>query len=170
MAKFIEAECPKCKAAMKFPDHLEKVFCSRCGSEFIVAEENYVPPETKKVKTCPYCSGKRVTICTGIRADQTKGVLRSFELFAESCTGTGKCMVYCYPEMMEPISNYCNHGKCAWCKGTGKVYLRTCRFCEGTGNCRFCHGSGKCIICNGKGEIRCKACDGRGVMPHQKSH
>lgn len=163
MTSFIEAKCPNCGAKMKFPDHLGKVFCSHCGSEFIVAHDDYQEQETKKENTCPYCKGEGVTRCSGMRTDFANGMIKSYELFAEPCSGTGICIVYCYPEKAEPITNYCNHGKCIWCKGTGRIYFRTCRFCEGTGNCRFCHGSGKCSICNGRGEVRCKVCDGKGV-------
>lgn len=166
MASFIEAKCPNCGAKMEFPNHLDKAFCSHCGSEFIVADDDYETHKTKPSNTCAYCRGSGEIRCSGMRTGTVKSYFRTYELFAESCSGTGKCIVYCYPEKVEPITNYCNHGKCSWCKGTGRIFFRTCRFCDGTGNCPFCHGSGKCTICNGKGEIRCKVCDGRGVKVH----
>lgn len=166
MAKLIDVKCPICGAELELPAYLDRVFCTHCGGELIVAKDDHYPNETNSTNTCPLCRGKGITACLGIENIKVAGWFRSYDLFAESCSGVGKCLVYCYPPKADNISNYCRDGKCAWCKGTGRIFFTKCRFCEGTGNCRFCYGSGKCKFCNGKGVIRCRACDGTGIKPY----
>jgi DNA-directed RNA polymerase subunit RPC12/RpoP len=160
MSVLIGAGCPSCGANLKVTPDLERAFCEHCGRNYLITKEK----DDKKGESieCPMCRGKGLTRCYGADCEEVKTNLRTYELFLESCTGDGKCHVFCHPEKLGISANYCSHGKCAWCNGTGKNLLGNCEFCHGTGDCRFCRGSGKCTLCNGDGVITCKACKGKG--------
>lgn len=164
MAKKIEVNCPNCGASLEIPPDFDRAFCSHCGGEFIITDDDNQTQESNSNDLCPTCKGRGTIRCAGSETITVAGRFGTYELYAESCSGLGKCIVYCYPEKDEFISNYCRDGKCAFCKGTGRSFFRKCPFCEGTGDCRFCMGSGKCKFCNGRGKIRCRVCDGRGVI------
>jgi hypothetical protein len=160
MSVLIGAGCPSCGANLKFTPSLDKALCEHCGRSYIIAEHK--DKEIGSSIDCPMCRGKGLTRCFGADCEVVKSNLRTYELFVESCAGDGKCHILCYPEKPGISANYCFHGKCAWCNGTGRYHLTNCEFCYGTGNCRFCQGSGSCTLCNGEGVIACKACKGKG--------
>ncbi len=164
MVTYYEVECPNCAGHMKFHEGLESVFCGHCGKEFTVVSEDEPSQEEKDRTECGVCKGRRTARCIGIETHNISSGLKSYEIFVEGCRGDGKCQVSCFDQVSEGYKNYCYHGKCAWCKGTGRLLLASCPFCDGSGNCPYCMGSGKCRFCNGRGKIRCRACDGRGYQ------
>ncbi|UCE74244.1 MAG: hypothetical protein JSV56_00690 [Methanomassiliicoccales archaeon] len=166
MPKIIKATCPNCGAKLQLPESIDKTSsfgCDYCGAKVIIAAEEVSDQETEETNSCPMCKGKGITKCMGTQTENVTRGYRSYEVFVEGCYGIGTCQVSCYPMIADGYSNYCSNGKCAWCKGTGKYFLKKCPFCEGTGDCRFCNGTGRCKFCNGKGEIRCKRCNGTGL-------
>lgn len=166
MPKLIEAQCPGCGGNLKVPEAVyisQIIKCNFCGREVILSRDDLRLREKSIKEKCSLCGGSGSCLCMGIENIKIKGLLRSYELFAESCSGTGKCLIYSHPEKKPKLTNYCSNGKCAWCRGTGRFFLLKCRFCEGTGDCRFCYGTGVCKICNGRGIISCKRCKGTGV-------
>lgn len=166
MVTYYEMNCPSCGAYMKFHEGLERVFCNRCGKEFMVASGEEQTKETIVRIECGVCNGTGSARCSGIEAHNISTRLRTYEIFVEGCRGDGKCQVSCFDQVAQGYKNYCSHGKCAWCKGTGKLYLGSCPFCDGKGECPYCMGSSSCRFCNGRGQIRCKACDGKGYQEH----
>ncbi len=163
MTRFIEARCPSCGADLEISAGLDTACCTHCGGSFIIAGDEVSIKESTDKKKCPLCAGKGITRCMGIENITVTRRFRSYDLYVEACSGDGKCLVYCSPSKIKEITNYCRGGKCAWCRGTGRLLFGTCSFCEGTGSCRFCHGTGVCTFCNGKGVVRCRRCDGRGT-------
>lgn len=166
MVKLIEADCPNCGAKLELPEKFDSALginCKFCGGKIIISMDKVHVQEKKEKATCAMCLGKGTTSCLGTESQDVAGLIRSYEMFAESCLGTGKCHVLCFPEKSQGILNYCRDGKCAWCKGTGRILSRTCPFCEGTGDCRFCRGTGRCKFCNGRGVVTCRKCNGTGL-------
>jgi predicted RNA-binding Zn-ribbon protein involved in translation (DUF1610 family) len=162
MPKLYEAECPNCGATLKITENLEKASCEHCRTNFILAKDDTRVRLDGKRIDCPRCGGKGKIRCSGVLVQEINWNLMKFNLFAEGCTGDGKCLVTSHPEKPGVSANYCVRGKCAWCNGTGRYLVRRCEFCGGSGSCSFCGGSGICTLCNGKGIMECKSCRGRG--------
>ena len=162
MVRFEEAECPNCGADLKLSEDMVKATCLHCGSSFIIATDDLEVSATGNKIQCPRCKGSGNARCFGVQSAELKYNLIKYELFAESCVGDGKCHVIGYPQKEGISINYCVRGKCAWCNGSGRIRLRKCEFCNGTGNCRFCGGSGTCILCGGTEVRECPSCQGKG--------
>ena len=152
--KFVPAICPRCGASLSLPEDLKNVFCSYCGTEFIIEGG----AASKKVQ-CRVCDGfGRLDIC-------------------RACDGRGKCSWrtrgggYRNNDLLLiGFETHCSDGICHACRGTGRYGLSVCPGCNGAGKCPSCMGTGKCSACHGHGIIpgsngseKCLACGGTGL-------
>lgn len=144
-------------------------------------------PGSKKVITCPECSGKKEVVCPdcshgkvvchscGGRGEHTctacngKGSHR-----CSSCNGVGYTTTSVtktrmkYTSYEEPRSeSYTEYTKhtCKSCGGKGYFPCDAC-MTKGTITCNICGGSGKltCKTCGGSAKITCPSCEGNGQV------
>jgi DNA-directed RNA polymerase subunit RPC12/RpoP len=151
--------CPECGGKGYSPCEIEETITEELVA-FQIKQRINTKHDSKKIKNVKQ-SNNRTTLYKR----------------AMGCGGSGICVNYSVQTynqksgntfyLATTTTNWCINGKCAVCKGRGKIGFIPCGTCKGTGTCLICEGSGKCTICDGTGKIRCEVCDGTGFKVYK---